>query len=105
MPSRLPGSGLVDTHKPVTSGVTVSRRKTGRFSNLYTPVNSTGVRMVTLGVFSDLPSASMAGAGGTRIGLGASEVAGRCSSVLQGTAAAGVGTCGGATEVVDVVRM
>src|SRR6266481_1043466 len=61
--------------------------------------------MVTLGFFSDLPSTGVAGAGGTWIGLGASEVVGRCCSALRGTAAAGVSTCGGTTEVADVVRM
>ena len=56
--------------------------------------------MVTLGFFSDLPSTGVAGAGGTWIGLGASEVVGRCCSALRGTAAAGVSICGGAADVV-----
>src|SRR6266481_8680019 len=75
MLSRLLRSGVAAADRPVTSGTTVSRRKTSAFSNLHAQANSAGVRRVNLGVFSDLPGAGMAGAGGTRIGLGALEVA------------------------------
>src|SRR6266481_4090485 len=102
MLSRLPGSGVVDADRLVTSGVTVSRRKTGRFSNLHVQANSAGVRRVSLGVFPDSASTGVVGAGGTGIGLGASEVSGQRGGALQGTAAAGVSIHGGA---MDVVRM
>src|SRR6266481_8927272 len=72
MPSRLLGSGTAVVDRPLTSGATVSRRKTGTPSTLHTQANSAGVRRVTLGVCPDLPGASMAWAGGSGAGLATS---------------------------------
>ena len=83
MPSRLPRSSVVNADRPVTSGVTVSRQKTGRFSNLHVQANSAGMRRVSLRVFPDSPGADVVGAGGMGIGLGASEVAGQCGSTCK----------------------
>src|SRR6266481_3387194 len=69
MPFRLLGSGTVVVDRPLTSGATVSRRKTGTPSTLHVRANSAGVRRVTLGVCPDLPGAGMAWAGGSGVGL------------------------------------
>src|SRR6266481_7889140 len=68
MPFRLLGSGTVVVNRPLTSGATVSRWKTGTPSTLHTRVNSAGVRRVTLGVCLDLSGTGTAWAGGSGAG-------------------------------------
>src|SRR6266481_1854206 len=72
MPFRLLGSGTVVVDQPLTSGATVSRRKTGTPSTLHARANSVGVRRVTLGVCPDLPGTGTAWAGGSGAGLATS---------------------------------
>src|SRR6266481_958566 len=72
MPFRLLRSGTVVVDRPLTSGATVSRQKTGTPSTLHMRANSVGVRRVTLGVCPDLSGAGMAWAGGSGAGLATS---------------------------------